>query len=85
MKLMLEGTGREVLITAPVPGSKTHGTIWQGLTDDDVPVLVVAVVVTPLIAADDPRQDRFERDYNTVLEAAALHPEVELFPEVIEL
>lgn len=85
MKLILEGTGREVRLVAPLPGSKTMGTVWQGVDDHDVPVLVVAVVVTPLISATDPRQEGFETRYNQVLEAHQLHPEIEMFPEVIEL
>jgi hypothetical protein len=80
MKLLLESTGREIKIKARKGPGRAKGTLWQGETSNGVPVMVVLVVCTPLIAADDPRQAEFEDDLMVELDPTALHPEVELFP-----
>lgn len=85
MRLILQGTGREVTLVAPPEDRRTIATVWQGENDRGVPVLALVVVLTPLIAADDPRQAQFEQDYNRVLDLSELHPEVEMFPGEVTL
>jgi hypothetical protein len=80
MKLLLEGTGREIAIKARKGPGRAKGTLWQGETSTGIPVMVVACVITPLIAADDPRQAEFEDDLMVELDPTMLHPEVEMFP-----
>ena len=85
MKLLLEGTGREVRILPSPADRKVYGTLWQGETIGGVPVMAMIVVLTPLIAADDPRQAQFETDYLRVMDAPDLNPAVEIFPDEVEL
>lgn len=85
MKLSLTGTGREVRVVAPQIDSKSRATLWQGETENGVPVMALVVMLSPLIEATDPRQDEFERDYNVVMDSTELHPAVESFPSEVQL
>jgi hypothetical protein len=85
MKLLLEGTGREIAIKARKGPGRAKGLLWQGETSNGVPVMVVTCVITPLITADDPRQVEFEDDLMVELDPTMLHPEVEMFPLTVVL
>jgi hypothetical protein len=85
MKLLLESTGREIAIKARKGPGRAKGLLWQGETSNGVPVMVVTCVISPLIAADDPRQAEFEDDLMVELDPTTLHPEVEMFPLTVVL
>lgn len=55
MKLTLESTARIVELYGPV----MRGRVWQGETEDGIPVVALIAYVVPELAPDDPRQEQF--------------------------
>ena len=59
MHLILEATMRTVDIV-DATDRRVPARIWQGSTEDGIPVLAVIPILVPLLPTDDPRQARFE-------------------------
>jgi len=82
MHVILELTSRTVDLVDAALGRYT-AQVWQGSTDDGVPVLAVIPVLVPMIPADDPAQVKFENERESA--GGIPRPEVAAFAREIVL
>jgi hypothetical protein len=76
MKITIESTSKIVELQT-ITGGKMQARIWEGTTDDGVPVHCFITRITPTIPKDDPRQKAFVRELR---ETRAPSPEIDVYP-----
>jgi hypothetical protein len=67
VKIHLEQTSRIVDVANP----SYRARMWQGTTDDAIPIMALVVFVSPLISPEDPRQIVFEEALELLAEPHA--------------
>jgi hypothetical protein len=76
MKITIESTTKVVKVGDPA-GTLVEARIWEGTTEDGIPVHVFITRLAPTIPIDDPRQKRFQEQLQ---EKRAPSAAVECYP-----
>jgi hypothetical protein len=79
MKITVESTSKTVEFI--VNGVSVPARMWQGETENGIPVLCFITRIVPEVPIDDPRHDEMAAQFDRELRrVAAPRPAIEVFP-----